>query len=55
MYFFNKSVRKLYSSVVGGGNTTFIGCQPPLNLIEEKDSRQAVLVLFSCPDTSLVL
>ena len=37
-YLFNKkcsSIRELYYSVVGGGNATFIGCQPPLNLIEE--------------------
>jgi hypothetical protein len=26
----------LYSILVGGGNSTFIGCQPPLNLIEEE-------------------
>jgi hypothetical protein len=36
IYFFKLSIRELYSSLVGGGNATFIGCQPPLNLIEEE-------------------
>ena len=33
---FKQSLRELYSSLVGGGNATYIGCQPPLNLIEEE-------------------
>jgi hypothetical protein len=32
--FFKQSIRELCSSLVGGCNPTFTGCQPPLNLIE---------------------
>ena len=32
-----QSLRELYSSLVGGGNATFIGCQPPLNLIDKEE------------------
>ena len=35
-YFIKQGIRELYSSLVGGGNATFIGCQPPLNLVEEE-------------------
>lgn len=35
--FFKQSIREFYSSLVGGGDATFIGCQAPLNLIEEEE------------------
>lgn len=33
--FFKKSTRELYSTRVGGGNATRIGCQSPLHLIKQ--------------------
>jgi hypothetical protein len=38
-YLLNQCIRELHPSLVGGGNATFIGCQPPLNLIEEGQGR----------------
>ena len=32
-------IMELYSRLVGGGNATSIGCQPPLKLIKEEDVR----------------
>ena len=34
--FSKQSIRELHSSLVGGGNATLIGCQPPLNLKQEE-------------------
>ena len=35
--FFKQRIGELFSSLVGGGNATFIGCQPPLNFIKEEE------------------
>jgi hypothetical protein len=35
LYFFQAKYKE------GGGNATFIGCQPPLNLIEEEEMEEA--------------
>lgn len=35
-FLFTRRIRDFYHSLVGGGNTTYIGWQLPLNLIEEE-------------------
>lgn len=40
---FSSKVHELYSSLVGGGNATIIGCQPLLKLIEEEKEEEEVV------------